>query len=302
MSLSNIKLSIMIYDYGNDDNNLFKSLSSINNQVGLNSNTIIKVFVLTNRKAEDINLKYEMLENINIKLFSYTNNKSNYGSILNQSIMKINSEWITFMESGDLIFSDGSLLDFFNNEDNDKDILSFGCLSPIKNRDQIIDFSNINSINIIFGKYFRKSFLINNSIYFNEQFTNYMLEDFSSRAMEISNNKLFYNNIISYYRSSKRYYEKFYEFIDYRKQFVDFMNKYKNTTHDNIWSIIHAFFIIYDENLLDNRHATKLSELITNVNFDDNYKRLLNEEFYKQKGNRNVDYSVLENILESGIK
>lgn len=293
-------LSIILYDYTHNNNDLFNSLSSINNQVGIDYNDNFEVIIITDRKIINDDLNISLLQNINIR-FIYK--KESYGVVLNNVLNEINSEWVTFMESSDLIFSDGSLLDFFRFSDVDgknHSILSFSCLSPIKNDNYIVDFSKLNSIDIIFGKYFKKSFLVNNGIKFNEMLNNYLLEDFSSKAMQVSNDKLFYNDIISYYRSNNRFHEDFFEFIDYRKFFVDFMKNHNDDVNDIVWSIIHAFFIMYDEKILNDSSINKFLELVKKIYEYKNYESLLKAEFYNQRNNRNIEYSTFKDILESG--
>lgn len=296
-------LTILLYSYEKEGNSLFKALSSINNQVGCNLKGKLRILLLINNKNVNQQINFAFFENLNIDLFIRKN--KNYATLVNEALKTIHTEWVTFMDSRDLLFADGSLLDFFslsNDPKNRTDILIFKYLIPNINNDQIIDFTAIDYLNFPFGKYFKLSFLQNNSIFFNEQLKHYLLEDFTSRAVEICK-KPIWVNLINYYltpRTSGK--DDLNEFVRYRLTFLDFIQK-NNVTgqtylRDLAWSIVRAFYILEDQDLFniltDKRDFLSLVNLVRPFN---NYKDKLIDEFKQQRGSHKMGFSQFEDFL-----
>lgn len=296
-------LSIIVNDHENDSNNLFKALSSINNQIGFDLKKELQVLLLTNNKKADQHNTITFFKNLNISFL--IRDTDNYAILANEALKIVDTEWVTFMDSRDLLFADGSLLDFLNfskNPQNNTNLFIFKYLIPIISNNQISDFSAVDYLNFPFGKYFKKSFLKSKAILFNDHLNHYLLEDFTSRAVEICQ-KPIWINLVNYYlgfRTPEK--DILTEFIQYRLTFLEFIQKNnvdgQTYLRDLVWSIVRAFYILEDQNLVNIPAAKQdLLKLVNLLRPFNDYKEKLANEFKQQQGTHKMGFLQFEDLF-----
>ncbi|MHA8137552.1 hypothetical protein ACYATM_00245 [Lactobacillaceae bacterium Scapto_B20] len=285
-------LNIVLIDH--DDGDLFKSMSAINNQIGFDLKKEVCINLLTDRNISD-----DLIDSYNFSYLDVTVNKiqnKNYRKDLNSIITSSQCEWITFMDSRDSFFADGSLLDFihFSESSEDKhDMFIFKYIYQIKNENnETVGFEANQFTNIIFGKYFNVDFLHQNKIMFNEKLDHYLFDDFASKSIKICNNAILYD-LLNYYLAPRSIsQEPAMEFMNYRIDFIKFI---KDHTNDNIfndisWSIVQSFSMLQNQHLLNNEYKDKLNDLYKFAVLYDNYNDQLANEFNNQLGNEESFY------------
>lgn len=297
-------LTIFLYDFANNDTKLFSSLASINNQIGFDLVHKVQVVVLTNRANIDSQIDFTIFDNLTIKPFA---RNTAFSSLANDALDTVDTEWVTFMDSRDLLYADSSLLDFMNISEKQRgnvNLLIFKYLNPkISNENQITGFVAENFLQFPFGKYFKLTFLKRNGVHFNERIHQYVLEDFTSRAIEICRMPLWID-LINYYLSSRKVMnDVLLDFIHYRITFLEFINQHnvdgKVLLRDLVWSIVRAFYIMEDQKLFDNpKLKTNFEKLVNLLRPFVNTKKLLLDEFDFQKGNHRMGFKEFKNFVQ----
>lgn len=90
-------LTILLYDIENDTAQLFKSLATINNQVGLRLEEEVQVILLSNQMTAS----YEDLESYfpNLKLMFECHDGCSLAKLLNLGLTNIVTPWMTILDS-----------------------------------------------------------------------------------------------------------------------------------------------------------------------------------------------------------
>lgn len=174
--------------------------------------------------------------------------------------MGYHGAWVTFLDSRDQLYADGSLLDFMNcmgTPQNAVDILIFKYVYPIMDdENRVIDFKNADYANVIYGKYFNWNFIQRMNLQMNSNLDRYLLDDFVSRALALRPDSKWYDYANYFLSDRGEIADNVEEFIEYRHHFMQFITE-KNVQRndyvsDLVWSITNASELVLAANLENN--------------------------------------------------
>ncbi|WP_247965338.1 hypothetical protein [Lactiplantibacillus plantarum] len=294
-------LTILLYDIENDTAQLFKSLATINNQVGLRLEEEVQVILLSNQMTAS----YEDLESYfpNLKLMFECHDGWSLAKLLNLGLTNIVTPWMTILDSRDLLFADGTLLDFFKliwSPETKADVIVFKYVYPeFDKQHKVTSFGRADFLNMPFGKYWKRDFLAEQQLGFNEKLDQYVLTDFTSRAMEICPNPLWVDLNNYYLVPRPQIKQNVTEFITYRIDFLNFISYHQVTNEiylrDLVWSIVHAWNLLVDLGYTNDSHKMgNFSQLLILIRSFGNYKAILNEECRQQGIEFEIPYDQLK--------
>ncbi|GAJ27088.1 hypothetical protein JCM15457_2050 [Liquorilactobacillus sucicola DSM 21376 = JCM 15457] len=294
-------LTILLYDASHCNEQLFKALASINNQIGFSKRDKLQIIIASHREITLLTETAPLFDDLNINfVIDVSLNKA---QLLNKALGKITTGWVTLMDSRDLLFADGSLLDFFNAIDNEEqviDVLIFKYLYPIDDKDGVRDFGRADFLNTPFAKYFQMSLLVQGELVFNENLEKYLLEDFTSRVVEFCKHPLWID-LNNYYLSSRsEQKDSFREFVAYRRSFLKYIRDHNIRTEiflrDLTWSIVRAWGILVVQGQTENDECLQeIGELLKLMYSFKNYKELLDTELRNQNIGANLPYEKIAN-------
>lgn len=299
------KLTILLRDINQNDDSLFKAISSIIMQVGINLSEQVHIMILSKQSTINLDKINQFFPDLALTLLN--DNQLTDAQLLNLGLNEVDTNWVTIVDSRDLLFSDGALLDFFNNITTNKNLemLTFKYVYRVEDQKTgLSKFDRADFLNVPYGKYFNIHFLKANQIIFNEKLNQYLLEDFTSRAMNLCRYPLWVD-LNNYYLSTHEednLSANFNEFVIYRLDFLNFMKKHKIAEdiylRDAIWSIVMAWAMMVQINETQNdEYLLQLGKLFKLINYIADYETLLEKECQNQGVTTQIPYQQLAILM-----
>ncbi|MGO2722590.1 MAG: glycosyltransferase family A protein [Lactobacillus sp.] len=294
----NNRLTIILYNAESADSKLVRALTSIRFQIGIKM-TELKIIVVGQQRRLITSTDLSLLHPLNLTWV--TDSHLTKGELLNQALAQATGQWVTFMDARDMFFSDGALLDFyqqFRQPHLPYQLLIYKYVYTVSTEKQLVDFKTADYLAYPYAKYFKVDFLKQQSLAFNPDLAQYLLEDFTSRAVEVCAHPLWLD--LNHYYLSLRpsQADDFSAFITYRQAFLTYIKHHQSSqelyVRDVVWSIVRAWGILIASDQPINRvqydQLAQLVQLLTDV---PNYQKLLTAELKRQNLKRDLPYQKL---------
>ncbi len=294
----NNRLTIILYNAESADSKLVRALTSIRFQIGIKM-TELKVIVVGQQRRLITSTDLSLLHPLNLTWV--TDSHLTKGALLNQALSQVTSEWVTFMDARDMFFADGALLDFyqqFKQPHLPYQLLIYKYVYTVSTKKQLVDFQSADFLAYPYAKYFKVAFLKQQGLAFNPILAQYLLEDFTSRAVEVCAHPLWID--LNHYYLSPRpaQTDDFSAFITYRQAFLTYIKHHQANQNlyerDLVWSIVRAWgILIASDQPINRAQYDQLAQLVQLLTAVPNYQKLLTAELKQQHLNRDLPYQKL---------
>ena len=199
----NVKLSIIVPIY-NAGKYLDECISSIVSEM----NDEMELLLINDGSRDDSLNICKKYESKNVKIFDNQNHGVSYTR--NFGINKAKGEYLSFVDADDFLYPNWGALakEVFDGQD-DYDIIYFTTLEGKVNKKEIIDSiiglpnCSMKNMAAVWSKLYRKTFIINNNISFDERIINGEDELFNLKAIFATDNYICKNSSIYYYRDNR---------------------------------------------------------------------------------------------------
>lgn len=192
-----MKLQLLVPQYNENEDIIKNLLNSIQTQQGIDLN---EVGVIIMNDGSDTILSDDFLNSYPFKIDYYLSEHHGVSAMRNQCLIAAEADYVMFCDADDMFMNNcGIYLIFKCIEEKKFDVLVSTFSEEIFNNDDFTYINHINDATFVHGKVYRKDYLINNNIFWNNKLTIHEDSYFNYLSRACANeDKIIYCNDVFY--------------------------------------------------------------------------------------------------------